>query len=249
MSDVKRYADEYRKHYDARSFELHLIAARRTQVLHSLHAYPHAHIVEVGCGLDPLFPYVDDYATFTVVEPSPDFARHATALAAARPNVTVIQAPFEDAAADFPPGRPVEFIVVSSLLHEVPDPARLLGAVHRVSGPATTTHINVPNVRSFHRLLALEMGLIDDVFQQSATEARFQRHTRFDRTALTALVETAGFRVLSFGTYFVKPFTNDQMDQILAQGIVDPRVIGGLERMIRYLPDFGSEMYVEVRPA
>lgn len=249
MTDIDRYAEEYRKHYDEQSFELHLIAARRTQVLQSLLTHPHTDIVEIGCGLDPLFLHVTDYTTFTVIEAVPEFAQRARDLAGGRPNITVIQGRFEETAVRAQKGREFDFIVLSSLLHEVPDPSRLLRAVHGISVPGTTTHINVPNVRSFHRLLALESGMIDSIFAQSQTEARFQRYTRFDLPSLIGLVEHEGFRVLSSGTYFVKPFSNAQMELILKHGIIGIEVVEGLERMIKYLPEMGSEMYVEVRPA
>jgi hypothetical protein len=61
------------------------------------------------------------------------------------------------------------------------------------------------------------------------------------------MVEENGFRILSYGTYFIKPFTNQQMEAIMAQNIVDKDIIKGLERMVRYMPDLGSEMYVEVK--
>ena len=105
----------------------------------------------------------------------------------------------------------------------------------------------MPNVYSFHRLLALEMGLIRSLFEPSATEIRFQRHTRFDRESLVKLVEENGFRVLHFETYLVKPFTHDQMDALLRHGIIDLKTIAALDTMTKYLPQMGSEMFVEAR--
>ena len=136
---------------------------------------------------------------------------------------------------------------MSSLLHEVPDPSALLQAVRCLATPSTTVHINVPNVYSFHRLLALEMGLIRSLFEPSATELRFQRHTRFDRESLLKVVADNGFRVLHFETYLVKPFTHDQMDALLRHGIIDLKTLAALGAMTKYLPDMGCEMFVEVR--
>jgi hypothetical protein len=141
----------------------------------------------------------------------------------------------------------LDFIVVSSLLHEVPDPHRLLGALRSLSGPQTVLHVNVPNVRSFHRLLALEMRLIKNLFEQSETERRFQRHTRFDQQQLRALCESVGFEVLRESTYFIKPFTHRQMERLIDEGIVDANVVDGLVRMAKYAPDLGAEIAVELR--
>jgi len=109
-------------------------------------------------------------------------------------------------------------------------------------------HFNVPNVRSFHRLLALESGLIGDLFEQSETERRFQRHTRFDRERLEALLRANGFEILDSATYFVKPFTHAQMDALVQSGTCGPEVIEGLDRMTKYMPDMGCEIYANVRP-
>jgi len=36
-------------------------------------------------------------------------------------------------------------------------------------------------------------------------------------------------------------------ENLLKKGIVDKSVLIGLENMIKYMPDFGSEMYVEAK--
>src|SRR5216684_6644044 len=177
MIDIDDYSQKYAGQYAEGTFETVLVRVRRKYILEALGRYPHASILEVGCGLEPLFRFVEDVA-FTIAEPSPEFVRNARALAGTR-DVTVIEG-FLEAAAPSLAGEPFDFVVVSSLLHEVSDPAAMLGAVRSLSHAGTTVHFNVPNVRSFHRLLALESGLIDDLFEQSETERRFQRHTRFD---------------------------------------------------------------------
>jgi hypothetical protein len=91
------------------------------------------------------------------------------------------------------------------------------------------------------------MGLIRSLFEPSATDIRFQRHTRFNRESLLELVEENGFRVLHFETYLIKPFTHDQMDALLRHGIIDLKTVAALDAMTKYLPQMGSEMFVEAR--
>jgi SAM-dependent methyltransferase len=203
-------------------------------------------VLEVGCGLEPLFTSCDAWKQFTVVEPSAEFASRATALASGQPGVRVIQAFFEDVAPQLSDARP-DFVAVSSLLHEVEDPRRLLRSIRTACAADTVVHINVPNVRSFHRLLALEMGLIANLFEESDLERRFQRQTRFDMYALVRMVEAEGFTVRDSGSYFVKPFTHAQMQAMLDGGIIDERVIRGLTGMTAHLPEMGSEIFVDVR--
>jgi len=246
MIDIHDYEKKYAGQYAEGTFETVLVRVRRKYVLEALQRYPHAAILEVGCGLEPLFRFVDG-AAFTVVEPSPEFAQNARVLAEGRA-VRVIEG-FLETAAQSLAGESFDFIVVSSLLHEVSDPAALLAAVRSLCDAGTTVHFNVPNVRSFHRLLALESGLIGDLFEQSETERRFQRHTRFDRERLAALLRENGFEIVDSATYFVKPFTHAQMDALVQSGTCGPEVIEGLDRMTKYLPDMGCEIYANVRLA
>lgn len=247
--DLHDYSEKYSEQYRDRSFETTLVAVRRQQVLRSLERYPHRRVLEIGCGLEPLFLFCDDYDSYTVVEPAEEFVAHARERAPQGRDVRVLQGFFEDVAGSLEREPAFDFVVVSSLLHEVADPQVLLAAVRRVCGAATTVHLNVPNVYSFHRLLALEMGLIDSIFEPSATETAFQRRSRYDRETLTRTVEAAGFRLVDSGTYLIKPFTHAQMEALLRQGIVAPEVIGGLERMAKYLPDMGCEIFVDLRIA
>ena len=243
--DMADYSAQYLRQYDQQGFETVLVGVRRVEVLRAVARRPHARVLEIGCGLEPLFTFVEGWTSFTVVEPSEEFVRHARELALARPGVRVLQGFFEDVQSQLETGA-FDLVIVSSLLHEVPDPRALLRAIRTVCGPETVVHLNVPNMRSFHRLLAYEMGLIASIFEQSEIERRFQRHTRYDLPGLVALVEAEGFRVLESGTYFVKPFTHGQMEAMLAGGIIDARVIDGLGRMTQHMPGLGCEMYVDL---
>jgi hypothetical protein len=235
----RRYADQYRDG----EFEPVIARIRRNKVLAALHEHPHRRILEVGCGFEPLFPDVDAFDEYWTVEPGKEAVQAAIAHPAVDARVHVVEGFLETA--DIPPG--FDFIAVSSLLHEVRDPGAFAQSVRAHCGASTVVHFNVPNVRSFHRLLALEAGLIPDLFEKSETEKRFGRQTRFDLTTLIAFLQEHGFDVIASGTYFVKPFTHAQMEQLLRAGIVDMNVIDALDRMIRYMPDLGAEMFVDAR--
>jgi hypothetical protein len=105
----------------------------------------------------------------------------------------------------------------------------------------------VPNARSFHRLLALELGLIRSVTETSTLGARLQRVSELDRASLSTLVEQAGFRILRWSSYALKPFTHAQMEQLVAASWCPPGLIDGLDRMVKYMPELGSEMSIEVK--
>ena len=242
--DIRDYGQKYIQQYERGEFETVLAGVRRQRVLQAIESFPHRTILEVGCGFEPLFPHVRQFEEYWIIEPMPEAVAAARAAGDGK-RVRVVHGFLEERHGELP--RELDFIAVSSLLHEVSDPRALLAAVLAHCGGQTVAHFNVPNVYSFHRLLAVEAGLISDIFEKSATEERFQRQTRFDRTALVEMMSENGFDVIEFGTYFVKPFTHSQMERMLENGIIDDRVIAGLNRMTRYLPDLGCEMYVNVR--
>lgn len=243
MFDLGDYSSKYAEHYGAPSFEPVMVAVRHERVLASLGDVTGLQVLEIGCGLDPLAGHAFGAAHWTIVEPAAAFVAAAREQFEGNREIEVLEGFFEELIPRL--SRGYDRVVVSSLLHEVEEPVAFLRALRSVCGNKTRVHVNVPNVRSFHRLLALESGLIDDVFEPSSTERRFQRVTRFDLAKLTDLLEAQGFAVVAAGSYFVKPFTHEQMQLLLESGALDPRVITGLARMIRYMPNHGAEIYVD----
>jgi SAM-dependent methyltransferase len=245
--DINRYTQQYSEHYNGKiNFERILVAIRRKKVLTMLQKYSHRKIIEIGCGMEPLFTDIKDFDECIIIEPSEEFVANARALAKGDSRISVIRDFFEDVPLSESIAH-ADLIIASSLLHEVPDPTKLLSSILRIMSDACIAHFNVSNVRSFHRIMALEMGLIKDLFQKSETETRFQRRTRFDKGVLTGMLEENGFEIVECSTHFVKPFTHEQFEKMLEMGIIDIRVIEGFEKMTQYMPDLGCELFVEAR--
>lgn len=235
----------YSRSYHELPFEDTQLAFRRRLVLEQIAAHQPASLLEVGCGMLPLFLDLDAGLDVTIVEPSVEFARHARQFAQGR-SVRVIERFLEDIAMPLREGG-YDFIVVSSLLHEVERPGRLLGMLRQHCHDRTVLHVNVPNALSLHRLLAVEMGLIDDPFTLSSTQRRMQQSSTFDLGSLVELLDSEGFEVIGKASYFIKPFTHAQMQALCDSGFMTAAMLQGFYRLVRYLPDFGSEIYVNVR--
>ena len=73
-----------------------------------------------------------------------------------------------------------------------------------------------------------------------------QNHT-FDLPALQCLVQNAGFNILDSGSYFVKPFTHRQMQELIDAGLLTDKIIDGLMAMTKYMPNLGAEIYVNAK--
>lgn len=243
MRDIEKYTEDYLE----KGFEDWQVRYRRRKVLEILGRFPHCRILEIGCGTEPLFLWMDTNAitSYTVCEPSKKFYENAIDLAKGKNNVNVLNRPF--AASDEFVEMNFDFILCSGLLHEVENPIVLLQEIRKVCCQDTVVHINVPNANSFHRLLAKNMGLIHDVRDFSERNVTFQQHNVFTIDRLRSIVEETDFRVLESGSYFMKPFTHDQMYAMLQQGIINERVLDGLYVMSdSVMNGIGSEIFVNV---
>lgn len=240
---MSRDLEQYQQAYNDLPFESIQLSFRRRVVLEQIARESPAHLLEVGCGLRPLFTDVADFSTFTVVEPAAEFAAKARELSLQRKGVRVVEGVMEE----LTPSSPADMVIVSSLLHEVEQPRRLLAAIKKHCHGETLVHVNVPNAHSFHRLLAVEMGLMPDPFSLSATQQRMQQSSTFSLASLSTLLAEEGFQLESSGSYFVKPFTHAQMQQLCDQGMLTEAHLEGLFAMSRYLPELGSEIYVNAK--
>ena len=241
---IKEWIKEEQKPY---SFEIILNNIRKKQIIKFLNKYNSENILEIGCGLEPLFLYYNNFDTYTIIEPSEvfcDYARNKIRGKFINRNINIIQGYIESV---YKTLENYNFIILSSLLHEIPNPNEILQDVNKICDANTVVHINVPNVYSFHNLLGYEMGIIKDIFEESDTGIRFSRHTRFDKKILINMLEVNGFEIIEDGSYFIKPFTNKQMEKILKEKIVNEDIIEGLEKMIKYFPEFGAEIYANAK--
>jgi SAM-dependent methyltransferase len=247
VPDTARDLVDYVSSYRALPFEPVQAAYRRRLVLSRVAAAGPRRLLEIGCGALPLFPDLPGVAC-TVLEPATEFAAGARRMAAGRADVTVVEALAEDVD-PLDLGSPFDVVVLSCLLHEVPDPRRLLAAARRACAPGGVLHVNVPNATSLHRLLAVAMGLIPDPAATSDTQRTMQQRAVYDAAGLHREVTGAGFDVRASGSLFVKPFTHAQMQHLVDVGFLTPHLLDGLDALAARLPELGSELWVDAVPA
>ncbi len=242
---------DYEKKYVDGPFEKTMADIRRRRVTGQIGDTTNKSVLEVGCGMHPLFLDLDNYKNMVIVEPGSDFCNNAEktdAFRAAGSRIKILQGFLEDKIEDIISlNIQFDIIVVSSLLHEVEDPHRLLASVRAVCADNTVVHVNVPNARSLHRLIAYEGGMISSPYEKSALQKNLQQHSTYDMERLTEDVRRAGFAVISRGSYFIKPFTHGQMQRMLDDNIISEQVLEGLDKITEYLPEYGAEIYVNLK--
>jgi 2-polyprenyl-3-methyl-5-hydroxy-6-metoxy-1,4-benzoquinol methylase len=241
-----RDLDAYQREYGNLPFEESQARYRKRRIIESIAKYRPRSILEVGCGLDPLFNHYRGYERCTIVEPGDEFVRNARECARALEGITIVHGSLERNVAILS-ATPYDFVVLSSLLHEIPDSKNLLDATARLCGPGTIVHVNVPNARSIHRLLAVEMGLNQSVYERSQTQQRMQQSQTFDADSLAALVSQSGFEIVEQGTFFIKPFTHAQMASLQTSGMLTEPMLEGLYKLSKHFPENGSEIFMDLK--
>lgn len=242
--NLQRYSQSYLNH----PFEAIQARYRKKCVVENIMKYKHKNIVEIGCGLDSLINDFGDFDQCFIIEPSELFFEKIECDLAQRPKlnnkVTLANLKVEDVKSL--PFKP-DMIIASGLLHEVERPENILAHLLTLCTSDTVIHINVPNAYSLHRLLAKEAGLISDVHEKSSSQISLQQHSTFDFARLSALAKHCGFKVIDKGTYFIKPFTHQQMQQLIDLNLLNEKLLNGFYSMSKYFPDNGSELFMNLR--
>ena len=244
MRNLTNYIENYTEH----PFEDIQVAYRKRNVLDLLKKYNHKNILEVGCGLDPFFNSYRDFDKLVIVEPSAIFYKNALDIVNNDNDlaykVLVINRYLEDSINELQE-HSFDFVIISCLIHEIENVSSFLEKLHCFINRNTIVHIDVPNAYSFHRVLAHEMGLIESVFEMSPSNLRLQQKRVFDMASLSDLILKHKFEIIDSGTYFLKPFTHNQMSKMLETNIIDKKALDGFYKMTKYMPDLGSEIFIE----
>ncbi len=244
MRDLEDYQDQY---LNNNPFEPFLVEKRKNLILSIIDKYNPKSILEIGCGDDPLFNYLHDFEKFTVVEPGELFFKYATDFAKKHnhpESISLINTCFEGKTEEV---HDYDLIICSALLHELEDQETFMQNLYYLADDSTIVHINMPNVNSFHRLLAKKVGIIKSVHDKSEMQNRLQQNDFFNIAQLKKMCESFGFKIIEEGTLAFKPFTNFQIQQIIDASILDKNIIMALFDMEEYCPGLGAEMFVNLK--
>lgn len=244
MRDIGKYEKEY---CNTDFEQKYMTNYRCRKVLEILDKYKPASILEVGCGMNSVAESYNDYREFTIVEPGELFLSSVKTNLEKKTGITYIQGFMEDNMGKLQK-KSYDFIIVSSLLHEVEEPMQFLKKINSLCNENTVVHINVPNELSMHRIIAYESGLIECLSSPSERNVLLQQNTVFNLKTLQELIGNSGkVRILETGSYFIKPFTHNQMDKCIENRIISEQILDGFYNMVKYMPEYGAEIFCNYR--
>ena len=247
-----RNIDDYTNKYIAEGwyeFEEYQVKYRIKNILEVLKKYSHESVLEIGCGLEPIGKYMTDIEKYTIVEPSKLFIENASKMFHKKNDLCLVKGFFEEKFKIFKQDK-FSVIILSGLLQEVEAPNLMMKAIEEVADDQTVIHINVANGNSFHRLLALESGIIQSVTEFSSNNINLQQHSVFTMDTLISCIKDSlhhDIEILDSGSYWIKPFTHKQMAMMMNENIINEKILDGFEKMIKYMPELGSEIFVNFR--
>lgn len=244
-----RNIDDYTNKYIAYDFEDYQVKYRIRNTLKVLKKYSHESVLEIGCGLEPIGKYMTDIEKYTIVEPSKLFIENASKMFHKKNDLCLVNGFFEEKNKLFKQEK-FSVIILSSLLHEVEEPNKMLKSIEEIADDQTVIHINVANGNIFHRLLALESGIIQSVTEFSSNNINLQQHSVFTMDTLISCIKNSlnhDIEILDKGSYWIKPFTHKQMAMMMNENIINEKILDGFEKMIKYMPELGSEIFVNFR--
>lgn len=245
--DLEKYAADYSHDY---GFERWQVMFRRRAVLKHCSVLNPEHVLEVGCGVEPLFLHFPPVSSWHVVEPSAPFAEMARTHALGLDGVQIVEGFIEsslETLASLQHHNPFDLIIAGGVLQEVPDPQSFLLSIRSLCSAATVVHVNVPNADSWHRRTALAMGLLSSSCQPSERASMLQQRVVYDRRTLVSEVKQAGFQVIAHGGIFFKPFDHARMLAALDCGVLTEAHLEAYAQLGEELPHLASEIWVHLR--
>jgi SAM-dependent methyltransferase len=190
---------------------------------------PGDRVLELGCATGLMTAHLAGVgARVTGIDRSDAYLRRARARVGAR--ATFVRAGLAEPGWEDLVGDAFDHVLLCNLVHEVPDPRDLLARAAALLAPRGLVHLSLQNPDSIHRLVAVEMGLIDDVREVSERGGRFGTLGLWGADDLTALAREVGLGVVAREGVMLKPLPNAMMAEL------PPEVLDGFERAARHLP-------------
>lgn len=219
-------------------FDIHFTRATGDRIARWMR--PGDRVLELGCATGAMtVAFAGEGREIVAVDHAADYL--ATARDRGLEGVDWRQGDFADA---LPATGVHDHVVLANVLHELDDPEALLAAVtERHLALGGVLHLSLQNPQSLHRLVALEMGLIDDLSAVAANGLKYATRRLYTASELTELAAGAGLELISREGVMLKPLPNGAM------AALDPDVLAGFVAAAHHLPDHAAMNLLHLRHA
>ena len=241
---VNRDFDEYLFHFNQLPFERTQERFRKRKILDLLsnHKDNVGKLLEVGPGLNPLFPLVKTSESGVVLEPISEIYGQLTHLYHQNSKFKIVNYRLEEYINENPKNK-FDTVILSSVLHEIPNPEIILKLIYNILEVEGTLFVVVPNNQSLHRLIGEKIGKLKSLTELTDTEKLMQQSTSYSPQLLVNQLESHGFEIKEVITSFIKPLPHAKMQEAMEESLISEEDLNFLYKISSLLPDFGSEIF------
>lgn len=141
---------------------------------------------------------------------------------------------FEDYVSD----KKYDVVILSSILHEVDDPIGMLRKAKTFLKKGGFVYVNVPNALSIHRRVGRILGQLKDEHSFNERDHQFLHQRVYDEKLMMSDIKAAGLQVTKSGGYFLKVFSNQQLENL------NPELLEAFYVVSKEMPsEFCAEIY------
>jgi SAM-dependent methyltransferase len=188
--------------------------------------------LELGPALGQMTKFlVDDFSIIHLVEGSKDLLDQIPDYK----NVIKHHSFFEEFETDLK----FDTIIMSHVLEHIEKPIDVLKHVSKWLSDNGVLIISVPNAKSFHRLVAVEMGLLKNEYELNQRDHELGHYRVYDLTTLKKDVSSADLKIIDEGGIFFKPLSNIQIQNNWTEAMID-----GFYKLGKKFPDYCAEIFV-----
>ncbi len=241
---MNRDLDDYLFHFNQLPFERTQERFRKRKILDLLSHHKHkvGKLLEVGPGLNPLFPLTKTSESGVVLEPISEIYDQLKHLYIKNSKFKILNHRLEEYIAENPKNK-FDTVILSSVLHEIPNPENMLKLIYKILEAEGTLFVVVPNNQSLHRLIGEKMGKIKSLTELTDTEKLMQQSTSYSPQHLANQLESHGFEIKEVITSFIKPLPHAKMQEAIEESLISEEDLNFLYKISSLLPDFGSEIF------
>ena len=215
---------------------------RKILDLISQHKADAGKLLEVGPGINPLFPFLNMFDNIIALEPIDEIYQWLTNSYSQKPSLEIVNYDLEKFISENPEMR-FDTVVLSSVLHEMPNPENILKIIHNILVVGGQLFVVVPNNQSVHRLTGEKIGITRSLNELTETEKTMQQFTSYSPQILANQLENHGFKNTEIVTNFVKPLPHFGMQEALNNSLISEADLEFLYKLSDLMPGFGSEIF------
>ncbi|MBU2530982.1 MAG: class I SAM-dependent methyltransferase [Elusimicrobia bacterium] len=141
---------------------------------------------------------------------------------------------------EYNPEKKFDSILLCDILEHVNNPLDLLEKSSEWVKDDGVILILCPNANSIHRQIGVLAGMMKDIHELNETDKRVGHRRVYDIELLKKDINASNLKIIKWGGVFLKPLSNNQMDQL------DNKVVDAFYSIGKNLPpELLTEIYVK----